>query len=423
MDATRFDDFARSLAGRVSRRAAIRRGGAGAAASLLATVGLRSVMAQTPTPLPVCTVPGEPGRGCPCQAGTENPCGVATLLCCPNDPTQPSGPGVCVPDRIGCNPRGLTPTPTQLPVCSDPARPGVGCPCTTGTEDACGNTTLLCCANDGSAARGAPGTCTPSSVGCNPLGPSPTPTTPPSPPPPCRGHGCRCNGGVSGECDDPLVCCPDNPGLPGGPGRCVRQERCNPANCTGEGCSCHSGVSGACDGGLACCADDSSVPGSPGRCEVEDVCFSHQCQATTNPCPSACAPGGYCRDCCSGYCGSDDHCGAAPCSGAGCECMTGVAGSCAEGLVCCQSQMGAGNVPGGPGQCATQDSCGGAGPCLDIGCPCTAGVEGTCAPGLVCCQSQMTAPNVPGGPGMCAAPAGCGGTEGPVSVPAATPVG
>ena len=85
--------------------------------------------------------------------------------------------------------------------------------------------------------------------------------------------------------------------------------------------------------------------------------------------------------------------------------------------------MGAGNVPGGPGLCATQDACGAAAPCLDIGCPCTAGVEGTCAPGLVCCQSQMTAPNAPGGPGMCAAPAGCGGTEGSVGAAAATPVG
>ena len=33
-------------------------------------------------------------------------------------------------------------------VCTDPSRPGVGCDCTTGTQDPCGDTTLLCCAND-----------------------------------------------------------------------------------------------------------------------------------------------------------------------------------------------------------------------------------------------------------------------------------
>ena len=39
MDGTRFDDFARSLASRVSRRAALRGGGAAGLASLFATGG------------------------------------------------------------------------------------------------------------------------------------------------------------------------------------------------------------------------------------------------------------------------------------------------------------------------------------------------------------------------------------------------
>lgn len=359
-----------------------------------------------PTALPVCTVPGEPGRGCPCQTGTENPCGVSTLLCCPTDPGVPGGPGICVPDRIGCNPTG--PTPTPLPVCTDPARPGVGCPCITGTLDPCGPTTLLCCQNDPNGPPGGPGTCTPGSAGCQPLGPTPTPTPPP---PPCTGRGCRCNGGVQNACDDPLVCCPDNPGLPGGPGRCLGQDVCNPPNCTGEGCACHSGVEGACDAGLICCADDPSVAGGPGRCETEDVCLGNQCQATTNPCPPSCAPGSYCQGCCSGFCGSDDHCGAPPCTGVGCECTAGVEGTCDQGLVCCQSQMGAGNVPGGPGQCAAEDACGGPPACTGIGCPCTAGVQGMCDDGLVCCQSQMNAPNEPGGPGQCAAADACGGSD------------
>lgn len=280
MDAARFDSFVRSLAVRLSRRAAVRQGGASLVASVAAAAGLRAAAAQE--------------------------------------------------------------------VCTDPSRPGVGCACTTGTENPCGDTTLLCCANDANAAPGAPGTCTPSSVGCNPTGNGGG----------CTGRGCRCDGGAQNACGDPLVCCPDNPGIPGGPGKCVRQEHCNPQNCTGQGCACHSGVEGACEDGLACCADDSSLAGGPGRCEEESVCFANQCQATTNPCPSSCTAGSYCQSCCSGYCDGDGHCGAAPCTGVGCECTTGVEGSCPDGLVCCQSQMGAGNVPGGPGMCATPDGCG-----------------------------------------------------------------
>ena len=192
----------------------------------------------------------------------------------------------------------------------------------------------------------------------------------------CTRRGCRCNGGVEGACDPELVCCPDNPGLPGGPGRCVRPDHCNPSNqpCTTHGCSCNSGVEGNCDAGLVCCADDPSLPGGPGRCEDESVCREHACQATTNPCPSDCSAGSYCQDCCSGYCGDDDHCGTAPCSGVGCECTAGVEGACDAGLVCCQSQMGEGPMPGGPGMCATPDGCGGDG---DIGAAAPEATPGT----------------------------------------------
>ena len=308
----------------------------------------------TPTPLPICSDPAEPGRGCPCQIGTLNPCGADTLVCCPNAANQPpGGPGTCVPDRLGCDPTGTTPTPapTRLPVCTDPARPGVGCACSTGTENPCGDTTLLCCADDADGPPGGPGTCTPSSIGCQPLGPTATP----DPTPPCSGQGCRCNGGVQGACDDALICCPDNPGLPGGPGRCVPGDQCNPPeDCTSEGCTCHTGVEGACDGGLVCCADDSSQPGGPGRCEAEQVCFANQCQATTNPCPSSCTAGANCTDCCSGYCGADGFCGAARCGDQGCECTTGTENPCNNGLVCCPNTSG---VAGGPGTCVAASAC------------------------------------------------------------------
>jgi hypothetical protein len=287
MDTERFDTIARSLAGRLSRRSALRQGGAGIVAGALAALRVQS---------------------------------------------------------------GWSASRAQE-VCTDPSRPGVGCACSMGTQDPCGDNTLLCCANDPNGPPGGPGTCAPSSVGCNPTGP---------PSSPCTSRGCRCNGGVQDNCDDGLSCCADNPGLPGGPGRCVRQDKCNLQGCTGEGCSCHSGTDGACDSGLICCADDASASGGPGRCEAEDICLTHQCQATTNPCPSSCSAGTFCQGCCSGYCGEDDHCGAAPCSGVGCECTAGVESSCSEGLVCCQSQMNAPNAPGGPGMCATQDGCGNA---------------------------------------------------------------
>jgi hypothetical protein len=48
----------------------------------------------------------------------------------------------------------------------------------------------------------------------------------------------------------------------------------------------------------------------------------------------------------------------APCTGIGCNCNGGVEGACDEGLVCCQSQMGGGPVPGGAGMCAAEDACG-----------------------------------------------------------------
>ena len=174
----------------------------------------------------------------------------------------------------------------------------------------------------------------------------------------CTHRGCRCRGGTQNACNSGLVCCPDNPGVPGGPGRCMRERRCNLQDCKGEGCPCHTGVRGACEPGLVCCSDDSSVPGGPGRCEAHDVCYEHQCQATTNPCPDTCNWGDYCPGCCSGHCGDLGACAAPPCDGIGCECVGGTAGACDPGLVCCPYNPG---LPGGHGQCAAPDACGAGG--------------------------------------------------------------
>lgn len=48
----------------------------------------------------------------------------------------------------------------------------------------------------------------------------------------------------------------------------------------------------------------------------------------------------------------------APCTGIGCVCNGGVQNACDAGLVCCQSQMGGGSIPGGSGMCAAADACG-----------------------------------------------------------------
>jgi hypothetical protein len=47
-----------------------------------------------------------------------------------------------------------------------------------------------------------------------------------------------------------------------------------------------------------------------------------------------------------------------PCTGIGCTCNGGVQNACDEGLVCCQSQMNGGSMPGGQGMCAAEDACG-----------------------------------------------------------------
>ena len=47
-----------------------------------------------------------------------------------------------------------------------------------------------------------------------------------------------------------------------------------------------------------------------------------------------------------------------PCTGIGCECNGGVQDSCDDGLICCQSQMDGGPIPGGMGMCAAEDACG-----------------------------------------------------------------
>ena len=106
MDPRHFDTFARSLTSQHSRRATL----SAVAAGLVATFGRKATsfaQAPTPTPLPVCTDPSRPGVGCSCSTGTQDPCGPSTLLCCPTVPNAaPGAEGVCTPASVGCNPTG-----------------------------------------------------------------------------------------------------------------------------------------------------------------------------------------------------------------------------------------------------------------------------------------------------------------------------
>src|SRR5215217_5886194 len=320
MDAERFDSMARSLASRLSRRTALRGTGAGVAAGVLAALQsgtARAAVARQDAASPYVVVrtyqaPADLaslqqtlGQGYAPQLAQQpgfieytvlgNEGGVTTIsafttpnaeeaatnqlanwvnqnlanllpelittindtaivhvanqaVFCPAPPSGPTptaaAPTVAAPTATAAAPTATAaaptatvaaptataaaptataaaPTATALPVCTDPSRPGVGCACTTGTQNPCGDTTLVCCAAPG-AAPGGPGTCTPSSVGCAAQGPTPTPT-------PCTGIGCPCTAGVEGDCDDDLVCCQSQMGggdVPGGPGQCAAQDAC-----------------------------------------------------------------------------------------------------------------------------------------------------------------------------------------------------
>jgi hypothetical protein len=320
MEAARFDSIARSLASRLSRRTALRGTGAGVAAGVLAALqagtsraavarqntnppyvvvrvyqapadvatlqqtlvqGYAPQLAQQPGFIEYTVLGNEGGLTTISSFATQNDEEAATnqlsnwvnqnlanllpeLVTTINDtaivhavnqaaicPAPPSGPTptaaaptataaaptatAAAPTATAAAPTATAaaPTATALPVCTDPARPGVGCVCSTGTQNPCGDTTLVCCANDPNAAPGAQGTCTPSSVGCEPLGPTPTPEPSPTP---CTDIGCPCTSGVEGACADGLVCCQSQMGgdnVPGGPGMCAAADACGDGGETG----------------------------------------------------------------------------------------------------------------------------------------------------------------------------------------------
>ena len=125
-----------------------------------------------------------------------------------------------------------------------------------------------------------------------------------------------------------------------------------PTPCTSQNCRCTTGTQQPCDAGLVCCPT-TDRPGGPGHCQPEDVCYPHQCDANGDACAATCNWGDECAGCCSGYCGNLGSCDdppPTPCTGQGCACSGGVQGACDGGLVCCQSGQ---SIPGGAGTCPT----------------------------------------------------------------------
>ena len=124
--------------------------------------------------------------------------------------------------------------------------------------------------------------------------------------------------------------------------------------CAQDGCRCHTGDLASCVPGLVCCANNPDLPGGSGTCVPPSLCFGGTCAGDGVACPATCEGGRNCVDCCSGFCGTNGICGGGPCRVAGCRCITGTLAPCDEGLACCPTVEG---LLGGPGICVPRGIC------------------------------------------------------------------
>src|SRR5215218_2414739 len=456
MDAQRFDNLAKSLAGRFSRRNALRRAGVAASATLLASAGVRPVPAAAQgQDEPVYTVirrytldtPTKTVRAALQQGYIESACkapGFIAYFAVEDEDGDFATVAVfrsqddfekfaaAEANWIAQNLGNLLPAPDEALSGDTYVYAGV----TEAFRNTCPATAEQTTRPAPTTAPGAPtATAAPTAIL-----PTATPT-----PAPCTGQGCVCSTGTRRPCDRGFICCPTTD-VPGGPGVCQTQEvcypnqcvenggTCNPTcgtddacpsccsnycnangqcgdgpapSCTGEGCDCTTGTRSPCDAGLICCGT-TGTPGGPGTCQTEAAC--------NPPCTSqgcACNGGvqGNCDAglvCCqggqpipggAGTCEPEAQCAPPPCTSQGCDCTGGVQGNCDTGLVCCQNGQ---EVPGGAGTCTANCA---PPPCTGEGCACNGGVQGACDDGLICC---LTDPSEPGGPGSCQPAAVCG---------------
>ena len=154
--------------------------------------------------------------------------------------------------------------------------------------------------------------------------------------------------------------------------------------CTGQGCVCATGTRAPCDDGLVCCPT-TDLLGGPGVCQTEDICYPNQCLANGSACPSTCGTTDACPACCSTSCNGDGLCDNPPpsCTGDGCPCTTGSQATCDDGLVCCGMS---GGIVGDQGTCQSEATC--STPCTGQNCDCDGSDPAACDQGLVCCDVQ-----------------------------------
>jgi hypothetical protein len=201
MDGQRFDRWTRAFATERSRRSLLKLFGGGAlAVAGTAVIRMEHVGAQG----------GGPG----------DPCAPGALTCAEGLLCAAEQEGVCY--------------------CQDPTEPWLGCACTTGTVNPCGDTTLLCCAD--AEGTGVPGTCTPASVGCEP----------------------------QGECSELQTIC-DATGCCAEGTDCGANGWCN---------ACYSGTADPCGGineafgaDYICCTYGDTTVGAIGWCMAQDECI------------------------------------------------------------------------------------------------------------------------------------------------------
>jgi hypothetical protein len=341
VDGQRFDDFAKLFAQRLSRRAALRTGGAALAGGLLglagqraAAIACRSIGSTCDKDAlccsALCAKDRTGRRRCACPPGWAD-CGGACVdpSAYQADPTNCGGCGATCP-RTRC----------QLAVCTggtcglapDPAMVGRRCDdgnaCTTGDtcqpDGTCAGTPITCAASD---QCHDPGTCNPATGQCSN---------------PVRANGAPCDDGDACTRTDTCqggVCIGGNPNTCAASDQCHLPGSCDPA--TGE-CS-----NPAKPDGTACVADN-------------DACTADTCQAgvcTAGP-PKDCTADPDLNDQCTvGLCN--------PATGR-CEQHPKPNGTaCDDGNACTQTDTCQGGkcVGGNPVVCTASDPCRLAGTC------------------------------------------------------------
>jgi hypothetical protein len=408
MDAQRFDNLARTLAGRLSRRHALRRAGAAASATLLASAGLRPALAVAQDgDQPVYTVirrytldgstrdiraalqRGYVADACKAPGfiayyAVEDEDGDFATVAVFRSQQDFDNFATAEANWIAQNLGNLLPAPdeaisgdTHVHFGNPRAFPNT-CPGAPPAPTAAPGPT------NAAPTTGPAPTATPPAPTATPPAPTPTPA------PACSTQGCVCATGTRRACDRGLVCCPTTD-TPGGPGVCQTKETCHPGGCpeNGDACPATCNWNDACPG---CC---SGYCGGAGQgADTPVVCPEANCACDPNN-PNACNQGLTCCATQGGYiCLDANQCSGTHCTSDGCVCLTGTQDDCDAGLACCPDTAGSGDSS--PGTCMAPSACGAT--CTRQDCTCNGGVQGNCDAGLVCCQGGQS---IPGGAGTC----------------------